>query len=88
MNNVARIQQRIDTVDDTFHPFDQRNSGYDDSPHEVIDLVKLRLEQKLADMWQVQIEYERISQEYRKTRDILRSLVTNQETCAAIQSTV
>ena len=81
MNNVTRIQQRIDTVDDTFHPFDQRNSGYDDSPHEVIDLVKARLQQKLTEMWQVQIEYERISQEYQKTKDVLRSLITNPGTC-------
>ncbi len=76
MNNVAYMQQRTDTVDDASHPFDQRYSGYDDSPQEMIDLVKERLQQKLAEMWQIQIEYERICQEYRQTKDILSSLTT------------
>ena len=55
----------------------------DDSSYEVIDQVKERLQQKLAEMWQIQIEYERISQEYQQAKDMLSALTTTRVTCSS-----
>ena len=79
MSNIANLQERVDEAEHAFREIDDQHSGYNARLIELIDSVKAGLRQKLAEMSQNQIQYERMTLEYQQLSDMLHSLVATVE---------
>lgn len=76
MSKIINLQQRVDAAEQAFREVDEQHSSYTERLIELVEAVKSGLRQKLADMAQNQMEYERMTQEYQQLSDMLRSLMT------------
>ncbi len=79
MGKISNLQQRVDAAEQAFREVDEQHTSYNERLIELIEAVKSSLRQKLADMTQNQMEYERMAQEYQQLSDMLRSLMTSVE---------
>ncbi len=79
MGKISNLQQRVDAAEQAFREVDEQHTSYNERLIELIEAVKSSLRQKLADMTQNQMEYERMAQEYQQLSDMLRSLTTSVE---------
>ncbi len=76
MSKIINLQQRVDAAEQAFREVDEQHSSYTERLIELVEAVKSGLRQKLADMAQNQMEYERMTQDYQQLSDMLRSLMT------------
>ena len=79
MGKISNLQQRVDAAEQAFREVDEQHTSYNERLIELIEAVKSSLRQKLADMTQNQMEYERMAQEYQQLSGMLRSLTTSVE---------
>ncbi len=79
MGKISNLQQRVDAAEQAFREVDEQHSSYSERLIELIEAVKSSLRQKLVDMTQNQMEYERMAQEYQQLSGMLRSLTTSVE---------
>ena len=79
MSKISTLQQRVDAAEQAFREVDEQHSSYNERLIELIDAVKSSLRQKLAEMTQNQMEYERMAQEFQQLSDMLRTLTSSVE---------
>ena len=79
MSKISNLQQRVDAAEQAFREVDEQHSSYNERLIELIDAVKSSLRQKLSEMTQNQMEYERMALEYQQLSDMLRSLTSSVE---------